>query len=82
MDRADFDALHDGDAVLYHEGAAPYRLQPGIVLRRPLLQSTTSLIGIALPEVGRIVYPAPGYVHRPRAAPSQPCPFCQPTPDP
>ena len=82
MDPAEFDALHDGDAVLYHEGAAPYRLHAGIVLRRPLLQSARSLIAIALPELGRIVYPAPHYVHRPPAVPSQPCPFCQSTPDP
>jgi hypothetical protein len=80
MDAAEFAALHDGDDVLWHEGTAPHTLQPGVVLRRPLLQSTHALIGVALPERGRIVYPTPAYVHRAPAAPARDsaCPLCQP----
>jgi hypothetical protein len=78
MDQAEFDALHEGDAVLWHDGAYPHALQPGVVLRRPLLQSTCSLIGIALVERGRIVYPTPAYVHRAPPAPDPTCSLCQP----
>jgi hypothetical protein len=78
MDPAEFAALQEGDAVLWHEGVEPHALQPGVVLRRPLLHSTRGLIGIALPERGRIVYPTPAYVHRAPPAPDPACPLCQP----
>jgi hypothetical protein len=78
MDRAEFAALEEGEVVLCHEGAEPHALQPGVVLRRPLLQSRCSLVGIALPARGRIVYPTPAYVHRPSPPPDPSCPLCQP----
>ena len=78
MDSAEFAALREGETVLCHEGAYPHALQPGVVLRRPLLQSTRALIGIALPARGRIVYPTPAYVHRAPPSPDPACPLCQP----
>jgi hypothetical protein len=80
MNQAEFAALQEGEAVLWHDGAEPHALQPGVVLRRPLLQSRCSLSGIALVERGRIVYPTPAYVHRaPPARDADPaCPLCQP----
>jgi hypothetical protein len=80
MNQAEFTALREGEAVLWHEGAEPHALQPGVVLRRPLLQSRCSLVGIALVARGRIVYPTPAYVHRasPAPDPDPACPLCQP----